>query len=606
MFGALRRRAIVVLACAATLLLAACGPSLPDSVVADSSVAVGWTHALNTTNPASTAGAEPGNQDIAAMTRGQFARLVDGSAVVDESFGTVTITDPETFTVRYDLADLEWSDGIPLDAADLILAWAAGADVGDADDAEDADDADDADHDRDTDADTDEAQDPATFASRPTGLRESLQISDYDEFDRWIDVQFAHPIDDWQTALNVAVPAHVVGQRALDIDDPMAAKHAVVEAVLDQDQPDLRAIAKVWNEAFELPDGDGSGVPEDLLLSSGPYRIAEIDQSRKDAQNVRLEVNKHYNGKPEPKFETIRMEHTDSSDLLQEVGNSLDVVQVKPTAENFTRVRDLERVDYTVATGNDRSIWALILNVNRGEFTWQNARVAFLRAVTPSDITDAAAGQWSSSYSAAGAVLFSPSADGYQIAKEDAGLAALLDGGEDEPADDREAIGVDEGTEVCVLYDTGNDFATAAFGAVQDSVAEAGWKATDCGADDVAAAVAEGEEWDAFLTRIPVPSDPSEIADQWGSEGADTLSGSKNDERDELIAELARTPDYYQARDLRVQIEATLVEDAVVLPLTAEPVLTVSDRNLVGVQPDSGAPLTLEAAEWSLPEGEVS
>src|SRR5699024_1220758 len=127
--GALRRRAAAVLACATALALVACGAPLPDSVVAGSSTTVGWTHTLTSTNPATSAGTEPGNQDLAVMTRGQFARTVEGVTELDESFGTATITDPETFTVRYDLAETDWSDGIPLDTADLMLAWAAGTGI---------------------------------------------------------------------------------------------------------------------------------------------------------------------------------------------------------------------------------------------------------------------------------------------------------------------------------------------------------------------------------------------------------------------------------------------------------------------------------------------
>jgi len=608
LLGALRRRTTIALVCASALILSACGPPLPNTVIAGSTATAGWTHTLTTTNPASKAGAAPGNQEIAAMTRSQFARMVNGTTSLDESFGTVTITDPETFTVRYDLGQTSWSDGVPLDAADLILAWAAGTDIlaqdpsdasgGGAADAEKAEQSASGQDGRSEGA---SEPDPVTFDSRPTGLRASLQIADYDEFDRWIDVQFSHPIDDWQTALNVAVPAHVVGKRALGIEDPMAAKHAVITAVLEHDQADLRAIAKVWNNAFELPDGDGSDIPSDLLLSSGPYRIAEIDQSRKNAQSARLVVNKHYDGEPTPQFETIVLRHTDTSKLLQEVGNEVDIVQLRPTPENFTRVRDLERVDYNVATASDRTIWALILNVNRGEFTWHNARVAFLQAVPRSNIVETAAGQWKREYSKTDSFLFSRTSDGYEITQEDAGLASLLGKGGDEAASEREAIGVDAGTDVCVLYDSGSQFATAAYGALKKGVAEAGWDIKDCGADDVATATQENGKWDAVLTRIPVPSGPAGIAAHWGSEGAQSLSGIRNDERDELVAQLARTPDYYAARKVRVQIESTIVDDAVALPLAIQPVLTISDRQVEGVQPPPGALLTHNVAGWAPP-----
>src|SRR5699024_10206622 len=51
-----------------------------------------------------------------------------------------------------------------------------------------------------------------------------------------------------------------------------------------------------------------------------------------------------------------------------------------------------------------------------------------------------------------------------------------------------------------------------------------------------------------------------------------------------------------------VQIEATLVEDAVALPLASQPVLTISDRAVVGVQPPPGTPITFGTSDWGPPE----
>src|SRR5699024_2267688 len=251
-----------LLASALALTLAACATPLPNSVVAGSSTTIGWTHRLTSTNAASTDGATAGNLGVAALTRGQFAVAVEGAAVIDESFGTATITNPETFTVRYDLAEPAWSDGIPVDAADLMLAWAAGSNalttpeeaVQDADGKGDDPGADD------EPADDEPADDGPTvqFDSVPTGLTASEQITDYDQFGRWIEVRFAHPVIDWQTALDVAVPAHVAGELAFGIEDPMEVKQAVIDAITDADVEDLAALAEAWNSGFVLQIGRAS------------------------------------------------------------------------------------------------------------------------------------------------------------------------------------------------------------------------------------------------------------------------------------------------------------------------------------------------------------
>src|SRR5699024_9892929 len=300
-----RRGATGMLASALVLALAACATPLPNSVVAGSSTTIGWTHRLTSTNAASADGATDGNLGVAALTRGHFAEAVDGAAVIDESFGTATITNPETFTVRYDLAEPTWSDGIPVDAADLMLAWAAGSNAlttpaeaeedtgGKGDDSgADGEPADD----EPADDEPADGEPAAQFDSVPTGLTASEQISDYDEFGRWIDVRFAHPVIDWQTALDVAVPAHVAGELAFGIEDPMEAKQAIIDAITERDTEALAALAEAWNTGFVLPSGDGSNIDEDLLLSNGPYRITQVDQRHTDAQVVTLEVNREFTG----------------------------------------------------------------------------------------------------------------------------------------------------------------------------------------------------------------------------------------------------------------------------------------------------------------------
>lgn len=600
------RAAAGLLAGALALTLAACSTPLPNSVVPGSSATVGWTGRLTSTNAASTQGATAGNLDVAALTRGQFAVTVDGAAVIDESFGTATITNPETFTVRYDLAEPAWSDGIPVDAADLMLAWAAGSNalttIEEADEGAESTDggADSTDEEADPDAEP-----PATFDSVPTGLTESEQISDYDQFGRWIEVRFDHPVVDWQTALDVAVPAHVVGELAFDLHDPMEAKQAVIDAITGRDTDALAAITAVWNSGFTLPEGDGSNIPDDLLLSNGPYRISQVDQRNTDAQVVTLEVNTEYTGSAQPELERVDLAQTPSSQLLTQIGSSVDVVAVRPTAENWERIRDLERVDYGATNAHDGTMWALLLRTDRGELSWRNARQAFLRAVPRDELLTAAAGPWRGIYSSTDTMLFAPGGEGYDIAQEDSGLRRLIEGGSADAAEEREAIGVEAGTRVCILYDSTDPFASTLYAALRTSTAEAGWDVRDCGSEDVDTAIAEGTEWQAIITRVPIPHSPAQIARQWGSDGSANLTGVQNADRDDLIDQLGRAADAYEARDLRVGIETTIVQDAVAMPLAIQPVIAVSDRAIDGVQPRPGgrASLTAGIVDWTVGSG---
>lgn len=567
------RRIGPVAAAVLALALTACGADLPRSVIPDSIVKVGWSQGLTSTNTASRDGATTGNLDVAAMTRGRFATPVDGDVRVDEAFGKVRVTDPapSAFTVRYDLAEPAWSDGIPVDAADLLLAWAAGSN----------------------------ALAPEGFDSLPGELRSSTKVPVYDEFKRSIDVRFSRPVLDWQTALDVAVPAHVVGQLALDVEDPMEAKQKVITAIEEADATALKAIARTWNDAFDLDPEDEDVAPE-LLVSSGPYRIERIEQGDAGTERVRLVANGEYTGKPSPTYEHVELVRGSADGQLADLGRRLDVVQVAPTAANRQPVRLLERRDHELSSSHNGRMWVLVLRQDRGVFRQWDARVAFLRAVPRSEMTAAGAGSWAGEYEATSSLLFLPGSRAYDIALQDAGFVQLFGSSGGNAEDQRTSAGVPAGAPVCVLYDRREPFATATFAALRTEVAEAGWGVQDCGSKDLPAAQATGKGWHALLTTVQVPRTPAEIAALWGS---GRLSGAASPERRTLVGELARSADVYVARDARIKIEASLISDAMALPLALQPLVTVADKDVTGVEPRGGraASLTSGIATWAPP-----
>ena len=150
-----------------------------------------------------------------------------------------------------------------------------------------------------------------------------------------------------------------------------------------------------------------------------------------------------------------------------------------------------------------------------------------------------------------------------------------------------------------MLYDRASEFSAGAFAALRDSAAEAGWDVVDCSSADFEAALAQ-RTWDAVIARAPIPQTPEQIAAQWGSAGGESLTGHADAERDELIAQYAQTTDVYEAREILAQIEATIVQAAVALPLAVNPLVTVIDRGVTGVATPNGdaAGLIGRAAHW--------
>ncbi|MER7558463.1 ABC transporter substrate-binding protein [Nocardioides sp. NPDC126508] len=550
------------------LVVTACSGDLPKSVEKGSEVSVAWTGSLTSTNAASAASVTDGNLDIASVTRGAFGTVVDDSVEMDETFGKVTMEGDKQPRVRYDLAKPTWSDGVPIDTADLMLAWAAASGYfGTAQEGSDG---------------------TVDFGGVPTGLTKSSYIPEVDEGARAIEVPLVVPVVDWRTALDVAVPAHVVGQKALKIEDPIEAKEVVETAIEESDTAKLTKIAEAWKSSFAV--GENGKASEDALLSSGPYKVSKISAGE-GGQEVDLEANPEYAGEAKPTYEQVRLTPA-GSDALNSLGEKVDVVQVAPTKGNRKQVRDLERRDYGVATANDGTMWALTLRTDRGVFKRKETRTSYLRAVPRGDISEGGAGDWAEAYEATDVVLFPPGGEGYQIATEDSGFSTKFGASEDAKAP--------RGARVCISYDKSSAFASGAYDAIANAVDDEGWSTADCGVSS-ADKVLSGSRWDAVLARIPIPQTPEEITAQWGTKGNRNATGGGDRERDRLISELARTADPYEARDVRVEIEKTLVKDSIVVPIVMNPTVTVIDKKVDSVRPRSGqvAPLVSTVVEWS-------
>lgn len=561
-----RRRFGAPLALLVAATLTACAPTLPATVVPGSEITVGWTGAFTSANAA--ASPTPGNIAIAEAIRGEFGDLVDGEFVADESFGVATIVADDPFTVRYDLAEPAWSDGIPLDAADLLLGWAAASGFFDPQDAA-------------------EAGEPGTDAV--------ARVPDVDEFDRSIDVTFEQPIIGWQQAVAVPVPAHVIARHAFGIDDAMQAKQAVIRAIQDDDRTALDEISEAWNEGFEV---SGDEIGTDVLLSSGPFLIDDVGDEE-GGQSVALVPNPAYRGAVTPLVSRIDLEPPGDHPIA-DLGSRLDIAILAPTTADRGLIRELERKDFTVNTSHDGTAWSLQLNPV-GVFASQPARVAFLRAASAAPMVERGSGLWSAAYTGTASMVSAPGSRAYDIVNEDSGFAVALGTPADDPALEREAAGVPGGSAVCVLFDRASEFAAGAFAALRDSAAESGWDIVDCGSDDVGGALAQ-RGWDAVIARGPIPQTPEQIAAQWGSGGTESLTGNADAARDELIAQYARTTDVYEAREVLAQIEATIVQAAVALPLAVSPLVTVIDRGVTGVATPDGdaARLIRGAAQWGV------
>src|SRR5699024_4475154 len=141
-----RFTAAAAMLAAGSLVLAACGdgggtdPDAGDTddagiddgddsgISQEQALTVGWNQPFYEYNADSQTGNATANSIVLYMIQSQFKYYdAELELIQDESFGTFEKVNDDPLQVKYTFADTaEWSDGTPVDAADLVMAWGAG------------------------------------------------------------------------------------------------------------------------------------------------------------------------------------------------------------------------------------------------------------------------------------------------------------------------------------------------------------------------------------------------------------------------------------------------------------------------------------------------
>ncbi|MDY0828816.1 ABC transporter substrate-binding protein [Microbacterium sp. BG28] len=254
----MRRRALVTtLALIGLLAGVVVGCSAEENhVLPGSSLTVATAAPVTSLNPFVRGQDTAADRDLSALTSGSFwQREADGTRSANERFGTVRVLTRDPLTVRYTLdASATWSDGAPVDAADLLLTWAARTTHR-------------------TDAAGETRWDAGAGAGQ--GLDLVSQVPEIGDDERSVTLVYDTPYADWQIAFDAPpVAAHALVELAYPgrYEDAAAAKTAFTDAVRTGDLDWLAPISLAFREDFRL-DGD---VPDAARITAGAYDIARI------------------------------------------------------------------------------------------------------------------------------------------------------------------------------------------------------------------------------------------------------------------------------------------------------------------------------------------
>ena len=552
----------------AALALTGCTTTNDEGVVAGSTVSIAETNELSSFNPDSATGNVDINAQIDYFTQSSFFYLDTVPEVVyDEGFGTVELVSDDPLTVKYTINEgVTWSDGVAIDADDMLLSWASQS--GYYDDANYNDDGE---------------IDSGNVYFSPAGSTSGIDLTAFPELGddgRSMTLTYSEPFADWNLISPVGVPAHVVAENAgIDPEGVVAFFEGLPEgdeAAPAEANAELRAMADFWNSGFDtatLP-GDAS-----LYLASGPYIVDEWDAG----QSVVLVANESYTGDLKPAFEQVVVQFIpDATAQVQALENGeVDIINPQASADTLASLEGIAGVD--VKTGDTGSYDHIDLNFSSPVFQDENVREAFLKTIPREQILDALIRPLDPEAEVLNSQTLFPGVPGYDEAVAANGSDAYAE------VDIEGATALLGGATptIRLAYNNANPNRVDAFLSIQASAAEAGFIIEDGGLGSEAwgAALSVTDSWDAFIFGWSTVGVGVVGNDQlFGSTGGGNFGKYSNAEADALMQELAVTVDSGEQLDIILQVENLIWADKFGLPLYISPGVQAIGPNVTGVE----------------------
>ncbi|MHC3000426.1 ABC transporter family substrate-binding protein [Microbacterium sp. HJ5] len=378
---------------AGAIVLAGCGNPYQSEVVEGTEITTAYNSGFFHFNDDSSAGNNTANGNVKYMTNTKFAYYNNTPELVrNTDFGEYEVVSEDPLTVKYTItADAVWSDGVPIDEADMLLAWAAGG------------------------GNVNDAFSPAAT----TGYNLITEMPETG--DKEITFVYDEPYVDWELIDPLGVAAH--GTYALAFPDEYSdvqaaydtwsesgeesdftaytdaakefaegAKEKVVDAITSGDEDVLAELGDAWSNAYgytTLPESPAAA------LTSGQYVIDDIVED----QYITISANPLFTWGPSPKFEKITIRTiADSTTALQALeSGELDIWSGQPTADILQLANEIDTA--TVQTGIQASHEHVDLTVNNGgpfdpatyggdEAKALAVRQAFMKTIPRQEIVD--------------------------------------------------------------------------------------------------------------------------------------------------------------------------------------------------------------------------
>lgn len=335
---------LAVVAAATALALTGCtgssnGSSGSDEINQNQSLTIAQNGPFNAYNTNTANDYNTYNTNVTYMTWASFNYYDSTPKLVKNTkFGTYSVVTKDPLTIKYTVnKGVKWSDGTPVNAADLLIEWASmlpeynnpkGVNFGSV---------------------SAGSVPLATTAPKVSADGQSITFS------------YSTPYVDWeQLAFNPGVAAHAVydvafpGQKLTGVQ----ADKKVETAIESGDTSTLTALAKAWDTGFEFSGNLPSN--KELYLSDGPYVITNYVKG----QYVTLTRNKDYTWGPVPKVKTLTIRFiSDPTAQVQALQNGeVAIIEGQADSDTVASLKQLKGV--TTKTEADSTYEHVDLTVN--------------------------------------------------------------------------------------------------------------------------------------------------------------------------------------------------------------------------------------------------
>lgn len=608
--------ALAAVAASALVLSGCAAPDREPEIVAGSNVNASWNDpffAYNSNTSATNASANA--VIISTANDGFFHYDPTPAQVMDEQFGKVEKLSDDPLTVKYTINDdVKWSDGTPMDGADLLILWAASTTTrsGDIPQPEYDDEGNVKNQDA-IDAASKEAPNWGTYPTPDYGLDLVKEMPKVDG--KSMTITYSEPYTDWQfvgddTELNIS--AHGTMQLAFPgeyDDNPQAAKDAFVKAVADNDTATLVAFADQYREGYSY-----TSMPSEpqKTLSNGPYVITNLVEN----QFVTLTAREDYTWGPKPHYETITVKFiADPQAQVDAIKNGdVDVAAGQPTVDLLQQLEGMSGVQH--ASSLEGVYEHIDLQVtNGGVFdpaTYGGdaekaklIRQAFLLTIPRQEIVDKLIVPLAPDATVRESNIFLPGSDGYQKASQETGIdfynPANVDANIEKAKELLAQAGV-ENPEVRILTAQSNNRRQQELQLITVAAEKAGFKIVDASAADWSTVLStQKSSYDAALfgwasTSLAV----GESCPNYQATGTNNFYGWDSPRIEELCTELAKTVDADRQTEILIEIEKISYDEAWGLPIFQFPGVVAWSDKVTGVQPGFLSPSFFwNASSWA-------